>query len=78
MAQKMCMYGSKTLTIPHTLLRYLQRFQAPAEEAGQWSIRKDNRGKTYYLNSVTGTTQYEKPDCLKKYDPRPSGSCVIM
>lgn len=37
-----------------------------AEEAKQWSRKRDVRGY-YYLNSVTGETQSKTPDCLKKY-----------
>lgn len=41
------------------------------EEAKQWSLKQDNRGNEYYFNSVTGESQSEKPDCLKKYTCRP-------
>lgn len=37
-----------------------------AQEAKQWSRKRDVRGD-YYVNSVTGETQSETPDCLKKY-----------
>jgi len=41
-----------------------------AEKAKQWSLKRDDRGREYYFNTITGESQYKKPDCLKKYTCR--------
>lgn len=41
-----------------------------AEEAKQWSRKRDKRGREYFFNIITGQSQSKKPDSLKKYTCR--------
>ncbi|KAL0224815.1 hypothetical protein RCL1_002727 [Eukaryota sp. TZLM3-RCL] len=45
---------------------------SPAE----WTVCHDNLGRTYYYNSVNGTSSWTKPDALKTDEDRALDDCV--